>query len=328
MTEDYQGSSIKRTFIPGSKWLFYKFYSGHITGELILRRLIKPLTNKLLKDQLIDQWFFVRYADPEPHLRVRLHLTASEYLQGVLSYFKDSIQKKFHPGRIYKIQIDTYQREIERYGSFTIEQSEKLFFNDSQMVIKLLDIINGDEGESIRWLFSMRSINSLLNDFKYNMNQKLELLRRLNQNFSKEFNKDTILAKQLSKKYRDNLKEIHVFLNADNNTKHNFPDKIFQITRERSKLNTTIVEEIRALQEKGKLTVPVDIILESYIHMIMNRIFRSRQRLHEMVIYDFLFRHYKSQVAKLKYQNRSSPQKSGIAIPFGLCDDQALLIYD
>lgn len=33
--------------------------------------------------------------------------------------------------------------------------------------------------------------------------------------------------------------------------------------------------------------------LGSYAHMLMNRLFRSKNRVHEMVVYDLLYRHYK-----------------------------------
>ena len=42
-------------------------------------------------------------------------------------------------------------------------------------------------------------------------------------------------------------------------------------------------------------------LMGSYIHMLMNRLFKSKQRVHEMVMYDFLFRYYKSEIAKKKY---------------------------
>ena len=50
-------------------------------------------------------------------------------------------------------------------------------------------------------------------------------------------------------------------------------------------------------------------LMGSYIHMLINRLFKSKQRLHEMVIYDFLFRYYKSEIAKKKYKPQL--QKAG-----------------
>lgn len=40
--------------------------------------------------------------------------------------------------------------------------------------------------------------------------------------------------------------------------------------------------------------------LEGYIHMHCNRLFSSRQRMNEWVIYDFLYQYYRSQVARRK----------------------------
>lgn len=35
--------------------------------------------------------------------------------------------------------------------------------------------------------------------------------------------------------------------------------------------------------------------------MTMNRLFKSKNRLHELVIYNFLFRYYKAEIGKNKY---------------------------
>ncbi|GHV23349.1 hypothetical protein FACS1894174_09080 [Bacteroidia bacterium] len=45
-------------------------------------------------------------------------------------------------------------------------------------------------------------------------------------------------------------------------------------------------------------------LLKSYIHMMLNRLFRSKNRMHEMVLYDFMFRYYTSGIAKEKYNKK------------------------
>ena len=39
-----------RTFITGSEWLYYKFYTGPKTADLILTNLIKPVSETLLEE--------------------------------------------------------------------------------------------------------------------------------------------------------------------------------------------------------------------------------------------------------------------------------------
>jgi len=69
--------NLKRSFILGDEWIYFKLYSGAQTADRILESSIKPSMDNLLKGK-IDQWFFVRYADPDLHLRVRVHCRSSE----------------------------------------------------------------------------------------------------------------------------------------------------------------------------------------------------------------------------------------------------------
>jgi len=63
--------NTQRTFIPGDAWVYYKIYTGAKTSDILLTEIIKPVAEKLIEQELIDQWFFIRYADPKHHIRVR-----------------------------------------------------------------------------------------------------------------------------------------------------------------------------------------------------------------------------------------------------------------
>ena len=65
---------MKKTFVVGDKWLYYKIYCGVTTADTILLKVIKPLTEELLALKKIKKWFFIRYSDPKPHLRFRVEL--------------------------------------------------------------------------------------------------------------------------------------------------------------------------------------------------------------------------------------------------------------
>ena len=49
-----------------------------------------------------------------------------------------------------------------------------------------------------------------------------------------------------------------------------------------------------------KSTLPILELVPSYIHLNVNRLIRSAQRAHELVLYDLLVRLYESQVARAK----------------------------
>ena len=281
-------SNTQRSFIIGDEWLYYKLYTGPKTADLVLTQIIKPVTDDLLARGVIDKWFFIRYADPKHHIRVRFHYTDASKVGEIINALQPSLATYIQQDLIWKIQIDTYQREIERYGAETMEVSEDLFFYDSKMMVDFLDMIDEEEGEELRWLFSIRAMDILLADFGYDEDQKLALMERLKTGFGQEFGMNKFLKKQMDKKFRgehEKIKEFMVF------TRDNNPDyaPIIDVLEARSEQNKTVVNAFTSQVDKNRL----DNLMSSYIHMLMNRLFRSKNRLHEMVLYDLLFRTYK-----------------------------------
>ncbi len=214
--QNKQNTNTQHTFVIGDEWAYFKIYSGPKTADSILTEAIKPLTEKLLKDKIIEKWFFIRYSDPKTHLRIRFLYKNPQHISNIIISLNRKLKPFIEKGLAYKIQTDTYQREIERYGSHTIEEAETIFFHDSEMIINMLDMIEGDEGEIIRWKFSLRAIDTLLNDFEYSLEQKLELFTILKTGFGNEFGMNKSLKMQLDKKFRNERPEISGILNIQN----------------------------------------------------------------------------------------------------------------
>lgn len=76
-----------RIFIPGSEWLYFKIYTGTKTGDDILKNEVYDFVHDLRRKNIIDQWFFVRYNDPDFHLRLRLHINNTCNLNYVFELF-------------------------------------------------------------------------------------------------------------------------------------------------------------------------------------------------------------------------------------------------
>ena len=293
---------MQRTFIIGDKWLYYKIYSGQKTADMILADVIYPVSKRLISEQLIDSWFFIRYNDKQNHIRWRLHLKEKSSIGEIVKIIFHACNLHLENGHIYRVQIDTYKREIERYGKNSIELSENLFWHDSNMIVSALSLFESYEDDKTCWLFSIRAIDQLLMDFKFVTQQKYDLLNNLANNFGKEFNINSPLIIQLSNKYRKEKKTIFAIMNRSKDS-HSPYKPLFELLRVKSKNTTDIVTDILILDKNNKLQIPLNNLLDSYIHMLMNRLFRSKQRLHEMVIYGFLFRYYRTELAREKYNN-------------------------
>ena len=69
---------MKRKLYPGDKWLYVKIYASSVQCETLLITKIPQLISSLTKQSLIQKWFFIRYADPENHIRLRFLLSDTE----------------------------------------------------------------------------------------------------------------------------------------------------------------------------------------------------------------------------------------------------------
>lgn len=201
---------IVRKFYPGSEWLYMKIYTGVKTSDFILLETLKPLVKKLQSENVIANWFFIRYNDPKPHLRLRFQLVNSNHHNEVLKNINNSLSNFINSGEIANIIIDSYVREIERYGENTIENAEDLFCKSSELILNFLEY--NDEEKIIVTLFY---VDYILSELKLSANEKLEWTNNFNDSFKKEFNADKKLNSQLDKKFREFKPKYFDFINSN-----------------------------------------------------------------------------------------------------------------
>ncbi|QTD36726.1 thiopeptide-type bacteriocin biosynthesis protein [Polaribacter batillariae] len=277
-------NNIQSTFVVGDKWLYYKIYCGVKTADIILLEVIKPLTEDLIAQKIIDKWFFIRYSDPEPHLRFRIKLLDINYLGKVLITVKNILNPFLTNKQVWDVQLGTYQRELERYGNNTIENAEIFFHFDSKLIIEVIKNAKNDED---RFLNIFKWLECLINSFNFTDDDAILFLDRMQKQFKEEFDVEKTIRKELSSKYR----RLESLLLVENN---------FNLS-EKTQLKE-IMERLLMLEKEEKLHVSINNLLASFIHMSINRCFRSKQRLYEMMLYDFLFRKYKSEY--IRYGNK------------------------
>ena len=294
----------KRTFIPGDEWLYYKIYCGVKTADEVITQVILPVSISLQEQKIINKWFFIRYSDPDLHLRVRFHFHNANDIGSIMCEMNNKLNSFIETNRIWKVMFDTYHREIERYHPKLINSAEELFWIDSETTSLFLDIIEGDEGERIRWMFALKNIDTLLTDLTLSTPQKLCFVEKNRETFASEFGVDKNLKHQLDHKYRGVRSDIQMIMSVD---KYNAGDYLpfLDILEQRTNRIINIVSVIKELERRDE-SVDAFTLTSSYVHMVINRIFRSKQRLHELVVYDFLSRHYKSLVARKDQHEKCS----------------------
>lgn len=178
---------------PAPTWFYAKLYCGVKTADEILIQAVQPFAERMLSCGTISKWFFIRYADPQPHLRVRFLGNAGT----LLPEFEKVLRPFLDAGLLHRFQLDTYERETERYGPHNIENSETLFFYDSAAVVPILAMLAGAEGEALRWQLALKGVDELLSDLAFSLEEKRDLLAQLSRGFRTEFETGSYSPKEL-----------------------------------------------------------------------------------------------------------------------------------
>jgi thiopeptide-type bacteriocin biosynthesis protein len=272
---------IRRTFPPGSEWLYAKLFTGTATADRVLCEDVAPLAEEAVASGAARRWFFIRYSDGGWHLRLRFQGDPQVLREVVQPRLEAMAQRLIDSGAAWKLQFDTYEREVERYGGAeSIELAEEIFHRDSDAVVALLPSCSGDAGADLRWQLMLAGIDRLFADFGLDLAARLRLAERARQGFAQTFLYDS-LRDHLANRLRAHRASLLQLLDA--------PIPVFD---RRSAAIAPVVRRLR---------VPANAILPSLIHMFVNRLARSAGPEHEMVLYDYLVQLYRSSVA------RSSP---------------------
>jgi thiopeptide-type bacteriocin biosynthesis protein len=278
--------NIQRDFIPGDEWLYFKIYCAPQNADYLLTRKLYPLIKKCLKKGSIEQWFFIRYDEQGDHLRIRLKGT-KEAIREMPGLFNQLLKPLIHSGIITRVLLDTYQREIERYGVKTMESAECSFMYSSELVAVHLD----NDPEKQRTVgFAILGADLILNAFAIHLPYRIKLLENICNNLMSEHGHEKLLRDDLNKKYREHQREVRELMSVGQG---------FLTAAERNKFRTfeknlcSLNAEFDENEFSRKAKFASDLL-----HMHMNRIFSTEQRKKELVIYYLCLRYYLSEQAR------------------------------
>ena len=278
----------QRKFSVGSEWFYLKVYTGEKTSDALLLQTIYPVVQQLLKTQTIQEFFFVRYKDTDPHLRLRFrgnpHL---EFYHHVVRAMEKALHESVEAGVVHRVQVDTYQREFERYGMEHIGLCETLFHCDSLSTLAFLTRTGDEFDENLRFAFAIRKIDRLLIGTGLSAIVCRTILDTMKESFFQEFGGNSALRHQLNEKYRTYQPLIGQAF-SDN----------FPAADGLDGWNCAQTDLLRKLSTAFADSEPLSGIINSLIHMIVNRLFPSKQRAYELVLYHCLAKHYDSVQAR------------------------------
>lgn len=131
-----------RIHLPGEDWLFAKWYAEPSAHEALLAEHL-PAVLAEIEDE-VDRWFFLRYQDPEPHLRLRFHGDPGVLNGRVLPAISRVSRALVESGALRTMTLDTYRPESDRYGGEALQEAAERFFRtDSLSALVQLRALRG-----------------------------------------------------------------------------------------------------------------------------------------------------------------------------------------
>lgn len=270
-TSDYTRNKAVYTFYdkervvtPGfNDWWYLKFYCDNQSADSYLCDNILPWCENHISQGNMIQFFFIRYADPEFHIRLRIKLSGNLYMDVIEPWIRDMINKT----GISNMSINSYERELERYGgSLSYSFVEEYFYWDSLFIMKILKNKMSDEYDEE--LIVMNNI-CILSCFDLKIDDQIEFF----ENSYTELNRLKKEYNQYTKKFIiliDHINELLSLKNAVSEDEKLFNElkSVFEVWKEKLKL---YVVNLHKYDNEGKLTNNLVDILRSILHMHCNR---------------------------------------------------------
>jgi lantibiotic biosynthesis protein len=291
---------VRRTFAPGSEWAYLKLYTGSATADRLLRDAVAQLARELIRTGAADRWFFLRYSDPRFHLRVRFHGDPD----AIRTPLEQLAARALEEGLAHEALLGTYVRELERYGGHdAIVPAEQVFHADSDAVLDLLAMFDaGAAGLDERWRIGLLGTDMLMRDLGLDQPERARQSLQMRQAFEAEFHADKRLRRAVSEKLRAERTSLDELLDARADRGHQLAPGI-RVLAQRSERIAPIAAELVTLRDAGKLALSIEQLAASHVHMWLNRLCRSENRVQEYLTYALLARVHEARLAR----SRSRP---------------------
>jgi len=278
-----------RAYPPGSEWLYLKLYCGPASADRLLVELA-PLLHRTAAEGLWDRWHFVRYQDPDHHLRLRFHGLPARLLADLLPQLHGHLEGGLAEGLLWKWQVDTFAPEWERYGGpVGLALAEGWFFEDSQRI--LADLAGGLSLEQ-RWRAGLRNTDAIWAALGLSVQARKGLAQEAREGFRKEFADSGDQAVQMGARFRVLRQELEPGFAPVSGAASG------AASGGSSAPGFGGLTQIREAFDQGLIQGDRAPLALSLSHMHLNRLLRTDHRESEWVLMEFLVRLYESRLAR------------------------------
>lgn len=272
-----------RVHPPGSEWLYARLYCGRGSADRILRQVVAPVVARARGELPLRGWFFLRYADPDFHLRLRLRAAPAD-VPRLVEIVGAAAAPLVASGRLARLVYDTYLPEVERYGGpAAIGVAEAVFAHDSDAALALVCARGGSSPlAEVPWdLAVLAGIDRLLDDAGVPLEARIPLLERAAGDVS------PAVRHARGMEFRRVRDAVAAVLSDGEAARAVRP-----LLDARSEGMRPLLARLRELDGAGEMETPFERILLSFSHMWVNRTLPEGTSA-EPLLYDRLHRAYR-----------------------------------
>jgi thiopeptide-type bacteriocin biosynthesis protein len=260
---------------PGSDWLFAKLYCPRTFEEDLIAAPMRTFCAFVRAAGLAEEWFFIRYADPDPHLRLRFRGSPERLVAHLLPQFCSWAAELLRDGLCLRFCFDTYDREVERYGGEVgTTTAEALFAADSCAVVELLHLSQQRLLEMDRMTLAILSIDDLLAGLGLTESDRLRW-----------YKDQAMLRREAGQEYRQRKQTLRSLL-GDPARLLAAPggEAVAQVFAARREALAPVAQCLYELIERGELSQPISKLYQSFVHLHCNRLLASDWALEQRLI--------------------------------------------
>jgi thiopeptide-type bacteriocin biosynthesis protein len=259
--------NIQQIIPPGQDWLYWEIYCHSQRSDELLAGPISQFLEQYQNH--IHKWFFIRYNENGDHIRFRVQMKHTKDGYYLISALTALLQDDIQSGTISELLLKTYKRETERYGWATMPAIESHFNADSAYILNLIPL---QLSHNDKYALVINQALSVKESQLFDEKEFLYITNKFSDSFNAEHYIETFDFKALNNAYKQYKGHSPAELKAEQ--QHHYQ------TFKKSLIHN--LEQIKTIKRRS--------LFSSLIHMHVNRLFSSNQRVHEMMIYYFLLK--------------------------------------
>lgn len=275
------------------KWLYLKMYLAESAADDVLCRLVAPQARSAIASGRADCWFFLRYRDPQFHLRWRFRAPHEVLHHELAPALQDAIATLVDQGLVWRVELSTYLPEYSRYfGRDGVDLAEQVFHADSDAALGLIELLRDDSRSSDRWKAVVLGMHSMLDDLGFDLAARIDLLATTAQSRARLIGMTKPVQVQLGHRFRTHRAELEALLGGQ---RAGVWHQVDELLKERS---ARIAAILRARTDTQFVRQLLQRQCADLMHMFNNRMHRCDGLRQEAYLLDWLRRLYGAQVAR------------------------------